>query len=112
MCQSTMVSGLQTLSCSSLPGIMEEVLLTDENCKHRAVEQLSTFSKVEEPHTHQPLQGLDHALNSTEVLRPLLTMIDRKPFKNLEHFKILKTYKNVSRIMERIVMQLHSKHKK
>lgn len=61
---STVISELQTLSCLSLPGSMEEVPLTDENHKHGPVKHLSTLSKVTKGWTHQP-QGLDRTLSST-----------------------------------------------
>ena len=84
---STVVSGLQTLSCSSLPGIVEEVLLTDGNCKQGAVEHI--VQRQEARYTPAP----GSQLCSTCRLMASFDN-DRKPEKkNLEHFKELKTYK-------------------
>lgn len=42
---STLVSGLQTLSCLSLPGVVKEVLLTDGNLKSGAVKRIAQGHK-------------------------------------------------------------------
>lgn len=80
---STVVSGLQTLSCSSLPGIVEEVLLTDENCKQGAVEHIVQRQEAR----YTPAPGSQLALSAHSW--PLLTMIE-----NLKKKKILSTSKN------------------
>jgi len=84
---STVVSGLQTLSCSSLPGIAEEVLLTDENCKHRAVEHI--VQRQGAWYTPAPVSQLCAKCTLMASFNN-----DRKPWKkNLVHFKVLKTHK-------------------
>lgn len=67
---STVVSGLQTLSRSSLPGIAEEALLMDENCKHRAVEHVVQHQGAR--YTPAPVSQLC----ANAHFRLLLTMIE------------------------------------
>lgn len=73
---SVAVSGLQTLSCLSLPGIMKELLLTDEDLKHRAAEKLSKLPRV--PRAEAPLRPAPGSLpgHSVSLYFPLKASFD------------------------------------
>ena len=64
------VSGLQTLSPLSLPGVMTEVLLTDGTRKPRAAEQLSKLHRVTKHESPIPTGPGDSTSTMSSTLKP------------------------------------------
>lgn len=90
---------------------MKEVLLTDENPKHRdpwAVKRIAQGHKEAESCSDQS-QSPDHDRHTVLHTEGFWQWWKKLFFfLNLEHVKILKTYENVSGIMEGVPTQLPS----